>query len=86
MQAIRLLKKITLILMTPDWCRDEMPVGHHFLTGLEIPFYARWASFFDWPKKKAIRLLFMPGFAWLCLALPGFDTGNTPNYMIMTFL
>ena len=28
-----LLKKITLILMTPDWCRDEMPVGHYFLTG-----------------------------------------------------
>ena len=25
----------------------EMPVGHHFLTGLEIPFYARWASLFD---------------------------------------
>ena len=56
-------------------------------------------------KKKAIRLLSMPvghlfkssflcplgiTFEWLCLALPGFDTGfdtgNTPNCMIMTFL
>ena len=46
----------------------------------QVPFYARWASFFD-------RLcLALPDFAWLCLALPGFDTGNTPNYMIMTFL
>ena len=88
-QAIRLLKKITLILMTPDWCRDEMPVGHLFnFAGntpavgmkcllritLKVPFYARWASFFD-------RLCLA-----LIQALPGFDTGNTPNYMIMTFL
>ena len=40
---------------------------------LKIPFYGHlfWKRP-NWPKKKAIRLLSMSSFAWLCLTLPGF--------------
>ena len=56
------LPGITLILITPGHFSTDQ-------TGLEIPFYARWALLFDWPKKEGNTPSF---YVRLCLALPGF--------------
>ena len=63
LQAIRLLKKITLILMTPDWCRDEMPVGHHFKSSFLCPLGITLKNFEGNTPSFYARL---------CLALSGF--------------
>ena len=82
-QAIRLLKKITLILMTPGWCRDEMPTRHHFRNSFLCPLGISFEKGQTGLKRRQYAF-------FLCQALPGFDTGfdtgNTPNCLIMTFL
>ena len=65
-----LFKKITLILMTPDWCRDEMPAGHYFWNSFLCPLDITLKNFEgNTPSFYARLCLALSGFAWLCLAL-----------------
>ena len=78
MQAIRLLKKITLILMTPDWCRDEMPVGHLFNFAGNTPAEKITLILItpDWCRDEMpVGHHFLTGFAWLCLLIRIGQTG-----------